>query len=152
MKIIILNVTKTCIHVLRNIFASCMQSKFAWWQRVRRIKRYQQFETIINCTLSDYQKINEIIILQNRVERNKNVTYQMSRRGWPCVPCWYSQGFPRVGVAVEVAAAWCSPCPCCSLNFDVSHNATLVLTQRKHISRNMRVDDPLVRRKTYVYL
>lgn len=35
---------------------------------VRRIKRYQQFETIINCTLSDYQKINEIIILQNRVE------------------------------------------------------------------------------------
>lgn len=39
----------------------------------------------------------------------------MSRRGWPCALCWYSQEFPRVGVAV--AAAWRSPCPCCSIKF-----------------------------------
>lgn len=39
----------------------------------------------------------------------------MSRRGWPCALCWYSQEFPKVGVAV--AAAWRSPCPCCSIKF-----------------------------------
>lgn len=139
----------------RNIFTWCIE-----WVELARCSDYvaktlstigkgNQLAVIRTIDRRDYMRLYETVL---KHERKKNVTYQMSRRGWPCAPCWYSQGFLRVGVAVEAAAAWRSPCPCCLLNFDVTHNEIRNLPQRKHISRNVRVDDPVVRRKTYVCL
>jgi len=49
--------------------------------------------------------------LQRSQDDGKQWTYQISTRGWPSVPCCSVACWKRVGVAVEVAAAWRSPYP-----------------------------------------
>jgi len=49
--------------------------------------------------------------LQRSQGDGKQWTYQISTRGWPSAPCCSVACWKRVGVAVEVAAAWRSPYP-----------------------------------------
>lgn len=64
----------------------------------------------------------------------------MSRHGWLSAPCcWYSQGFPGVGVEVEVVAASWSPFPSILVrNLDATHDVTPIFLKENYMSQNPR--------------